>query len=259
MSLADMMPNLQIIEDEKIEEYIEQEQEPIKKEFDPDENFNNIKQEEEEEEEEEQEEEEEKILEVKEVKPVKKKRVLSEEQKQKMKEGRQKEREAKKQSIPPQTEKNEENNEIIEKDLTPLEEPKEEKILEVKEIKPVKKKRVMSEKQKEALLKGRQKGLETRRKKQQEKKELKELENKKKNLSHQKLKNEVKTLEHTISLEDAVLNGIEKYEKIRKERKANKKAQLEQEYIKSTLQAGQMPTRNIQGLSRRQQLLSLIQ
>ena len=117
----------------------------------------------------------------------------------------------------------------------------------------------MSEKQKEALLKGRQKGLETRRKKQQEKKEFKELNNKKKTLSHQKLKNEVKTLEHTVSLEDAVLNGIEKYEKIRKERKANKKAQLEQEYIKSTLQAGQIPTRNIRGLSRRQQLLSLIQ
>ena len=180
-----------------------------------------------------------------------------------MKEGRRKAREAKKQSIPPQTEKNEEKNEIIENDLPSLSvrpDWLDEKVKEKEEQKkPVKKKRVMSEKQKEALLKGRQKGLETRRKKQQEKKELKELENKKKNLSHQKLKNEVKTLEHTVSLEDAVLNGIEKYEKLRKERKANKKAQLEQEYIKSTLQAGQIPTRNIQGLSRRQQLLSLIQ
>ena len=245
-----MMPNLQILEDEKIEEYIEEveELEPIKQEFETNEIFNNVEEEEQEEEEEEQEE----ILEVKEVKPIKKKRVLSEEQKQKMKEGRRKAREAKKQSIPPQITINEEKNEIIETDLTPEQEPE-------KEIKPVKKKRVMSEKQKEALLKGRQRGLETRRKKQQEKKEFKELNNKKKSLSHQKLKNEVKTLEHTVSLEDAVLNGIEKYEKIRKERKANKKAQLEQEYIKSTLQAGQIPTRNIRGLSRRQQLLSLIQ
>jgi len=109
------------------------------------------------------------------------------------------------------------------------------------------------EKQKEALKTGRMKGLETRRKKKKEKEEIRDLEITRKTLQTSMINNN-----NNVNIEEAITNGIERYEKIRKERKAKKKADMEQNYIKSTLQAGQIPTQNIQGLSRRQQLLNLI-
>lgn len=109
------------------------------------------------------------------------------------------------------------------------------------------------EKQKEALKTGRMKGLETRRRKKKEKEEIRDLEITRKTLQTSMINNN-----NNVNIEEAITNGIERYEKIRKERKAKKKADMEQNYIKSTLQAGQIPTQNIQGLSRRQQLLNLI-
>tara|TARA_R100000654_G_scaffold1120_2_gene4199 strand:- start:2267 stop:2893 length:627 start_codon:yes stop_codon:yes gene_type:complete len=127
----------------------------------------------------------------------------------------------------------------------------------VKEVKP-KKKRVMSEKQKEALRRGRERSLANRRKNREEKEEVKNLQRRKKELTKKKLSNEVDSLSNNISVEDAVLNGIERYDKLRKQRKAEKKKTKENEYIKSTLRSGQIPTTNITGLSKRQQLLNML-
>ena len=129
-------------------------------------------------------------------------------------------------------------------------------ILQIKQIK--KKRAPMTDSQKEALKRGRERSLANRRKIKDEKLEVKNLQNKKKELTKKKLVNEVDSLNNNISVEDAVLNGIERYDKLRKQRKQEKKKTNENEYIKTTLRNGQIPTQNILGLSKRQQLLNML-
>ena len=110
----------------------------------------------------------------------------------------------------------------------------EEKIKEILEEEPKtkpKKKRVVSQKQREALARTRAKRAEIV-KKRQEVKKLAEEEAKKimKKNRVQELKEELKDeLPPPINVEDAVLQGIQKYETIRKQRKEQKRIQKEKQ------------------------------
>jgi hypothetical protein len=146
-----------------------------------------------------------------------------------------------------------ENQEILETQPSPptkmtkeeifdLPSPKKEKVrVSPKKDKKERKKRPpMTEEHKEKLKKAREKALETRRRNAQEKKEMKELEKKAKQKKKDNLKKFVeddevvenkpqiieKTIKQDIDVEKAVLDGIMKYETIRKQRK--KKKQEEQ-------------------------------
>ncbi len=119
--------------------------------------------------------------------------------------------------------------------------PKEDK--PKKEKKERKKRPPMSEEHKEKLKKAREKALETRRRNAKEKKEMKELEKRAKQKKKDNLKkfvegdtetehvNEPKTkivekvIKQDIDIEKAVLEGIMKYETIRKGRKKKKQEQ----------------------------------
>ena len=119
--------------------------------------------------------------------------------------------------------------------------PKEEK--PKKEKKPRKKRPPMSEEHKEKLKKAREKALETRRRNAQEKREMKELEKRAKQKKKDNLKKFVegdtehasvkeakpqvveKVIKQDIDIEKAVLEGIMKYETIRKDRKKKKQEQ----------------------------------
>lgn len=119
--------------------------------------------------------------------------------------------------------------------------PKKEIVSETPKPKKERKKRPpMTEEHKEKLKKAREKALETRRRNAQEKKEMKELEKKAKQKKKDQLKKFVeddevveekpkvveKIVKQDIDVEKAVLDGIMKYETIRKQRK--KKKQEEQ-------------------------------
>jgi len=144
---------------------------------------------------------------------------------------------------------NQSEEEEIDK-IIPKVEPKkiipEENIFEDK--KPVKKKRQITEAQKEQLRKGREKALAVRRANAEERKKMKELENKEielvkkaKQKRVQKLEEEVsdkpieqKTIKTNFDINPELIkkiqqDAIEGYDKIRKERKAIKKKQLEEQ------------------------------
>ena len=131
---------------------------------------------------------------------------------------------------------------MTKEEIFDLPSPKEKKVRvsPKKEKKERKKRPPMSEEHKEKLKKAREKALETRRRNAQEKKEMKELEKRAKQKKKDNLKKFVeedevvenkpqiieKTIKQDIDVEKAVLDGIMKYETIRKERK--KKKQEEQ-------------------------------
>ena len=103
-----------------------------------------------------------------------------------------------------------------------------EPIIKPKMVKEKKKRPPMSEEHKEKLKLAREKALMTRRKNSQEKKDMKELEKKvkeKKKQNLQKFVEEDEPLRQTmrkeepIDVEKAVLDGIMKYEALRKDRK----------------------------------------
>ena len=112
-----------------------------------------------------------------------------------------------------------------------------------KEVKQRKKRPPMSEEHKEKLKKAREKALETRRRNAQEKKEMKELEKRAKQKKKDNLKKFVeddevvenkpqiieKTIKQDIDVEKAVLDGIMKYETIRKQRKKKKEEEKEKQ------------------------------
>lgn len=149
-------------------------------------------------------------------------------------------------------ESEEEEEEEVEK-IIPKVEPKqiipEENIFEDK--KPIKKKRQLTEAQKEHLKKGREKALAVRRAKAEERKKMKELENKEIELVKKAKQKRVQKLEEEVSdkpIEQKNINkalnnfdinpelikkiqqdAIEGYDKIRKERKAIKKKQQEEQ------------------------------
>lgn len=132
---------------------------------------------------------------------------------------------------------------MTKEEIFDLPSPKKEKVSDtpIKEKKERKKRPPMSEEHKEKLKKAREKALETRRRNSQDKKEMKELEKKAKQKKKDQLKKFVeddevvetkpqiieKTIKQDIDVEQAVLDGIMKYETIRKQRK--KKKQEEQE------------------------------
>lgn len=142
-----------------------------------------------------------------------------------------------------------EEEEEVEK-IIPKVEPKqiipEENIFEDK--KPIKKKRELSEAQKEHLKKGREKALAVRRAKAEERKKMKELENKEIELVKKAKQKRVQKLEEEVSdkpieqkniktnfdinpelIKKIQQEAIEGYDKIRKERKAVKKKQIEEQ------------------------------
>lgn len=120
--------------------------------------------------------------------------------------------------------------------------PKKEKVSEPPK-KQRKKRPPMSEEHKEKLKKAREKALETRRRNAQEKKEMKELEKRAKQKKKDNLKKFVeddevvenkpqiieKTIKQDIDVEKAVLDGIMKYETIRKQRKKKKEEEKEKQ------------------------------
>lgn len=140
----------------------------------------------------------------------------------------------------------EEEEEEVEK-IIPKVEPKriipEENIFEDK--KPIKKKRELTEAQKEHLKKGREKALAVRRAKAEERKKMKELENKEIELVKKVKQKRVQKLEEEVSdkpiekktnydinpelIKKIQQDAIEGYDKIRKERKAIKKKQIEEQ------------------------------
>lgn len=129
---------------------------------------------------------------------------------------------------------------MTKEEIFDLPSPKKEKVRVSPKKKERKKRPPMSEEHKEKLKKAREKALETRRRNAQEKKEMKELEKRAKQKKKDNLKKFVeedevveskpkiieKQIKQDIDVEKAVLDGIMKYETIRKERK--KKKQEEQ-------------------------------
>lgn len=136
-----------------------------------------------------------------------------------------------------------------------------------KKGKPFKKRPPLSEAHKEKLKAARIKAVEVRRKKAQEKKEVKDLESEEKELLKKqkikkvkKLKEEVeddepvilKEIKETpvkqsnVDVEKAVLEGITKYELIRKQRKKEKREQeardKEEDLVRETLRRAVAPT-----------------
>ncbi len=146
--------------------------------------------------------------------------------------------------------------------------------------KPRKKRRPLTEEEKARLAKAREKATEARRRKAAEKREALELEKKEKELLKKQKKKKLEDLEKSLEtkeekvekvvekvetapqpvkdkptptqglftkkdLDEAVMNGIMGYEKIRKERKSKKKAEeskaKEQQQLKQTLQQAIAP------------------
>jgi hypothetical protein len=112
-----------------------------------------------------------------------------------------------------------------------------------KEVKTRKKRPPMSEEHKEKLKKAREKALETRRRNSKDKKEMIELEKKAKQKKKDQLKKFVeddeeveekpkvieKIIKQDIDVEKAVLDGIMKYDAMRKQRKKKKQEEQQEE------------------------------
>lgn len=135
--------------------------------------------------------------------------------------------------------------------------PRARKVKQVKEVKEPKKKRQLSEEHKAKLALAREKALATRRAKAEEKKKMKEIETKTKELKKKKAVKDLEELEEEVTkpvksaplqgqgnssmftkqdLEEAQLQAIMNYEKIRKARKEEKKKQQMIEQQKKDLQ-----------------------
>ena len=135
--------------------------------------------------------------------------------------------------------------------------PRARKVKQVKEVKEPKKKRQLSEEHKAKLALAREKALATRRAKAEEKKKMKEIETKTKELKKKKAVKDLEELEEEVTkpvkstplqkqgnssmftkqdLEEAQLQAIMNYEKIRKARKEEKKKQQMIDQQKKDLQ-----------------------